>query len=292
MKTFIYDNDTLVGVSNGTLTLTEVSSAVANPIVKARHYSHKVTKNRFASFTVNGNLGVIQLGYGIRPRMKHTVSKLITGGNYCEFDRMWLDDCLPKTSETQVIGLLMTYVKTKFKHIHFIITYADGSVGNTGTIYRASNAISIGRSVVDFYILPPTTEFPEGERVHPVTMWHRHKTRKKAVLERLYPGYKRVKGTPKNGPFQNKYLYVLHKGTLKAYLREQDAGQVSGVRRGGPSPKVRFNPGDPLFGACKWPTLIAVCFSGNPRWPSVRAAYGNYGTDICFWNHQGAVRAA
>lgn len=222
MKQLIYEGEALVGITNGTLTLKEAPHSVVNPILKAHHYSHKVTKNRFLSFLVNDTLGAVQLGYGIRPRMKHTVSKLITPENYCEFDRMWLDDVLPKNSETQVIALLMSYLKTKFKRIHFVITYADGSVGNVGTIYKASNAIPIGKTVVDFYVLPPTPEFPEGERVHPVTMWHRFKTRKKEVLEKLFPGYKRIKGTLKNGPFQTKYLYVLHKGTLKAYLREQE----------------------------------------------------------------------
>lgn len=222
MKEFLSDENGLIGVTNGALTLREVASSVVSPLIIKHHYSRKVTKNHFLSFDVNNGLGALQLGYGIRPKMKHTVSKLIQEGNYCEFDRMWLDDVLPKTSETQVIGLLMSYLKTKFRDIKFVITYADGSVGNVGTIYRASNAIPIGKKVVDAYILPPTPEYPQGERVHPVTMWHRHKTRAKEFLEKTYPGYIRVKGTPKDGPFQYKFLYILHKATLKAYLREQE----------------------------------------------------------------------
>lgn len=203
-------------------------------MILAHHYSHKTTKNRFASFlvtsasldeanpdkTFHNKLGAIQLGYGIRPKMKHTVSSSITSDNYCEFDRMWLDDALPKNSESRVIGLLLSYIKTKWPQIHFIITYADGSVGNVGTIYKATNAILIGKTVVDFYILPPTEEYPDGERVHPVSLWHRHKTRKKEVLEKLHPGYTRVKGTSRAGPFQYKFLYVLHRGTRKAYEKE------------------------------------------------------------------------
>ena len=40
----------------------------------------------------------------------------------------------------------------------------------------------------DFYVLP------DGERVHPVTMWHRHKTRVMDVLQKIYPGIKKAEG--------------------------------------------------------------------------------------------------
>ena len=49
----------------------------------------------------------------------------------------------------------------------------------------------------DFYVLP------NGERVHPVTMWHRHKTRVWEVLTELYPGIKKAEG------FQLKFLKKL-----------------------------------------------------------------------------------
>jgi len=154
-------------------------------------------------------LGFIQLGYGIRPQMKHTISTDITSDNYCEFDRMWLDDILPRNSETMVIGMLLWFIKRWNPKIEYIITYADGSVGNVGTIYKASNAISIGKVPVDFYVLA------SGERVHPVTMWHRHGTRAKAALQELYPGIKHIKGTE----YQYRFLYILNDKKRKKYVR-------------------------------------------------------------------------
>lgn len=212
------------GAQNEALTLTHVHNSIVTPIITNNHYSRKTTKNRFASFLLrsrtNEGMGAIQLGYGIRPKMKHTISSLITEDNFCEFDRMWLDDILPKNSESQAISLLLFFIKAKWPSIRFIITYADGSVGNVGTIYKATNAIEIGKAIVDFYILPPTPLYPEGERVHPVTMWHRHKTRKKQFLEATYPGYQHIKGG-KFG-YQYRFLYILHKGTRKAYIDEQN----------------------------------------------------------------------
>lgn len=52
---------------------------------------------------------------------------------------------------------------------------------------RAANYKLVDRLRADFYLLP------SGERIHPVTMWHRHKTRAWAFLQRQYPGIVRVR---------------------------------------------------------------------------------------------------
>lgn len=190
-----------IGITNGKYTLKESENSIVDELVRKYHYSHKPTKNRFKSFLVNDGKGFMQLGYGIRPGIKHTIHKEIKKGNFCEFDRMWLSDELPKFSESQCIGLLLRYIKQVYPFIKFIITYADGSVGNKGIIYRATNAHYIGKIPVDFYLLPT------GERVHPVSMYHRHKTRAKNFLDKQYPGIKHIKGTE----YQYRFLYILDK---------------------------------------------------------------------------------
>jgi hypothetical protein len=99
MRQLIYTQDLIsrrpIGITDGLITLKEDSTGAADALVVEHHYSHKTTKNRFMSFLVNDGLGVLQLGYGIRPKMKHTVSADIQEGNFCEFDRMWLSDDLP-----------------------------------------------------------------------------------------------------------------------------------------------------------------------------------------------------
>lgn len=214
MKELIYI-DTLfapspIGISNGKYELRECPNEEADEVIIKHHYSHKATSNRFKSFSVNNGKGYLQLGYGIRPEMKHTISKHIKKGNYAEFDRMWLSDELPKYSESQVISLLLSYIKQVYPQICFIITYADESVGNKGTIYQATNAIRLDWIYVDFY------QLPNGERVHPVTMWHRHKTRAWETMQKLYPGIKHIKRSYK----QFRYLYVLNKKYAKEVSRE------------------------------------------------------------------------
>ncbi len=208
MKYLLYQNTLLgkkpIGISNGNFWIKECSSKEADEVIKKYHYSHKTTKNRFLSFSVNDGKGYLQLGYGIRPHMKHTIHPQITKDNYCEFDRMWLDDELPKNSESQVISLLLSYLKQTTEK-KFVITYADESAGNKGTIYKATNAIILGSVPCDFYILLT------GERVHPVSMYHRHKTRAKDFLEKQYPGIKHIKNTAR----QFRFLYILDKKMKK-----------------------------------------------------------------------------
>jgi len=221
MKTLIYENNLFgkspIGITNGRIVLKECLNSTADKIIKQHHYSKTTTKNRFKSFSINKDKGYLQLGYGIRPHMKHTISSFITKDNYCEFDRMWVSDELPKNSESQIISLLLSYIKQVYKHIDFIITYADEAVGNVGTIYKATNAIILGSVPADFYVLE------DGTRVHPVTMWHRHKTRAKSYLEGIYPNIKHIKGQYK----QFRFLYILRKKYQERYVRSNGKARGS-----------------------------------------------------------------
>ena len=71
--------------------------------------------------------------------------------------------------------------------VKVLISYADTSVGNKGTIYKAANYELIDRLQADFYLLP------SGERVHPVSMWHRHGTRAWDFLQKKYPGIAHIR---------------------------------------------------------------------------------------------------
>jgi hypothetical protein len=197
------------------INIKEVPSSLVRDLIEKHHYSHKTTPNHFLSFDVNNGLGALQLGYGIRPHKKNNISSLITVDNYCEFDRMWLSDELPKNSESQTISKLLSHLKRNHKRIKFVITYADGSAGNKGVIYQATNAIRLPPIMCDFYVLS------NGERVHPVSMWHRHKSRAWKLMQELYPGIKHIKGTKKSPLYQYRYLYILNKAMRKKFQAEK-----------------------------------------------------------------------
>ena len=177
------------------ITLMRAAKQDVDPIIAANHYSGKACRNSFCSLLVyygdHGVQGAVQIGYGIRPKLKQP--------GVVEFDRMWLDDIMPKYSETIVLSLVHKYLRHVYPEVHTLRSYADMSAGNSGTIYRAGNYTETKRLKADFYILP------DGERVHPVTMWHRHGTRKKSFLDVEYPGWKKADGE------QIQYQYQLRK---------------------------------------------------------------------------------
>ncbi len=168
----------------------------ADNIIVKHHYSKKPTKNSFLNLLVYYNdkvSGALQIGYGIQPAKIGEFNK----GEVVEFDRMWLSDEMPKFSETITLSLLNKFLKSRYKDLKAIISYSDTSVGNNGTIYKAGNYKLIDKLKADFYI----TE--QGERIHPVTMWHRHKTRAWDFLQKKYPNIKKAQG------FQLKFIYHL-----------------------------------------------------------------------------------
>lgn len=180
--------------------LMECDKAQADAIIVPHHFSHKVTKNSCLNLLVlyKGKIrGAMQIGYGIRPHIKTEKGEVLDYHQVREFDRMWLSDDMPKYSETICLSLLHKYIRATHKEIKYLISYADTSIGNKGTIYKAANYEHIDTIKADFYVLP------SGERVHPVTMWHRHKTRVWEVLTELYPGIKKAEG------FQLKFLKKL-----------------------------------------------------------------------------------
>lgn len=171
--------------------LVECDKSQADSVIVPHHFSHKVTMNSCINLLVlyNGKIsGAMQIGYGIRPHIKTEREGVLDYHKVREFDRMWLSDEMPKYSETICLSLLHHYLRATHKEIKYIISYADTSIGNNGTIYKAANYELVDILKADFYVLP------SGERIHPVTMWHRHKTRKLSVISALYDGIKKAEG--------------------------------------------------------------------------------------------------
>ena len=193
---------TAFGIRNKWLNLYPIANkSSAKEAIKLNHYSHTVPMATGATFgifhmdnTAGKADGYIMLGNGIRPLKKNTWGEDINSDNAMEIDRMWLSDEMPRNSESMALAAMIKYLK-KFTSIKYLISYSDGSVGNCGVIYKAANFHYDGAIKADFYILA------DGSRVHPVSMWHRHGTRKKEILENIYPGIIKAKGV------QHRFIY-------------------------------------------------------------------------------------
>ena len=55
-------------------------------------------------------------------------------------------DEIPRNAESWLIGQSVKHIKRKYPDVKFLISYADPSAGHLGTIYRAANWASDGRT--------------------------------------------------------------------------------------------------------------------------------------------------
>jgi hypothetical protein len=124
-----------------------IPAAVANPFVKAHHYSGKVVPNsqlHFGAF-LDGKLhGVLSYGCSMDKRKTMALVKDTGWNEFLELNRMAFDDYLPRNSESYCIGATLRMIKKQAPHIKWIISFADGTQCGDGTIYRASNFVLTG----------------------------------------------------------------------------------------------------------------------------------------------------
>lgn len=196
-----------------------IPSKVANPFVKAHHYSGKVVNNsslHFGAF-LDGKLhGVLSYGPSTD---KRRILPLVEGtgwNNYLELNRMAFDDYLPRNSESYCIGKTLRMIKKQAPHIKWVISFADGCSCGDGTIYRASNFVLTGIKENNAILL-----LPNGEKTHQLSITS-SPTQKRAELDGKslieisggaasinayckYTGAKKLKG------FQLRYIYFIDK---------------------------------------------------------------------------------
>jgi len=130
---------------NGSLLIKPVSKQIAKELIVNNHYSHKWNDagfgvHNFGIFRVEDEdtcLGVASYGY-----MKMLYAKIFTHPNpdgwMCELNRLWINDCLGKNSETILIAASIKMLRKIDPNIVAIQSFADGRLG-CGTIYKAAN---------------------------------------------------------------------------------------------------------------------------------------------------------
>ncbi len=176
----------------------EIPSKLANDLICKNHYSRTFARGvqfNIGIFYENELYGVAQFGYGIRPQK---TCQWVSGTNpneYLELNRLWLDDSLGKNSESRAISLCLKYIKKMKSELKWIISFADGMMGKVGTIYQATNFIYTGfRNDGGIWMTK------DGDRLHNISLWHKHKTQSRDVLEGIY-------GTPLYKVFGGQYRY-------------------------------------------------------------------------------------
>ena len=67
------------------------------------------------------------------------------GGRCWELARLWIDDTMPKNSETWFIAKTIILIRKQNPEIEGLVSFADPSAGHNGTIYKAGNWWADGR---------------------------------------------------------------------------------------------------------------------------------------------------
>lgn len=80
--------------------------------------------------------------------------------NSMEIRRMAIVDESPKNSESYFLGKICWYMK-KYSTVDCLLSFADLSVGHTGTIYKAANFEKVAETAPTLHI------FWRGKRYHP-----------------------------------------------------------------------------------------------------------------------------
>lgn len=142
-----------------------IPASVANPFVKAHHYSGKVVNNsqlHFGAF-LDGKLhGVLSYGPSMR---KDTLIGVVEGtpwNGFIELNRMAFDEYLPRNSESYCIGATLRMIRKQAPQVKWVVSFADGTQCGDGTIYRASNFILTGITKNSAIILLPDNSTVAG----------------------------------------------------------------------------------------------------------------------------------
>lgn len=150
------------------IVLKVIPSNVANPFIKAHHYSGKIVTNsclHFGAF-LDGNLhGVMSYGPSTDKRRLIGLVKGTGWNNFIELNRMAFDERLPRFSESHCIAQSLKLIKRNAPQIKWVVSFADGCSCGDGTIYRASNFILTGITENKSLLL-----LPSGEKIHQLSL--------------------------------------------------------------------------------------------------------------------------
>lgn len=204
------------------ISLKIINPRLANKIIEENHYSRTSVKGvvyHIGFFYENTLRGIAQFGYGIMPTKTAQWVEGTNRNEFLELNRLWLDDSLGFNSESYVISQSLKLVKKLNPKLKWVISFADGMMGKNGIIYQSTNFIYSGyrKDGGVWYT-------KDGDRLHSVSLWHKHKTIQRNVLEDIYgtPLYKVFGGQYRYFFFYDRKLIKNLKVPILPYPKKQD----------------------------------------------------------------------
>lgn len=140
----IFGSREIIGFGSNLFYVKEIPKALSNELIIKNHYSHKVagfatTYIYLGVFIDNNLLGTLQFGFAMNAASMDKVVSNTGIYEYLELNRMWLDDSAKRNSESIAISYAVRYLRSKFKKIKWIQSFADERCGGLGIVYQAAN---------------------------------------------------------------------------------------------------------------------------------------------------------
>lgn len=132
----------IVGFGSDDFSVKEIDRNKANDIIVKNHYSGKITNHSYIHlgvFIYEKMVGVLQTGYAMNPASGGGIIEGTASDEFCELNRMWLDDIAPRNSESMAISYMIKYIRAKYPKMRFLMSFADERCGGFGIVYQAAN---------------------------------------------------------------------------------------------------------------------------------------------------------
>lgn len=202
------------------LTIKQITETEALEVVFDNHYSKimpRLTKYYLGGFIDDVLVGVITLGWGVRP--VHTIKLLFPSLDRCDYfeiGKMCMREDMPRNSESVFLSRTIAWIRAN-TNAKILFTWADGILGKPGYVYQAANFLYGGFIWTDLYIADT------GEKVHPRTSQSMTRDddskygRRPKLAELRQKGWNHYRGK------QFRYIYFLcDKRTRKDLLKESE----------------------------------------------------------------------
>lgn len=123
------------GPTMTTLEVEKIGAGMATDLVVTHHYLHRRPPISYAYGIFNDGELLGCVTYGV-PASRHLQKSACPTqpGNVLELNRLWLDDILPRNTESWFVSRTLKMLPPRI-----IVSYADPVHGHAGYIYRALN---------------------------------------------------------------------------------------------------------------------------------------------------------
>jgi len=145
----------VVGWRKGDLVCEPIARNIANRLIVQHHYSRKFYNASYLHYGAwwKGDLvGVAQYGYAMNPASQGGVVAGTGMREYLELNRLWVDDRMPRNTESAFLSLTLKTIKASTP-VGWVQSFADERCRLFGAVYQACSFQYIGEHTSTFWEL-------------------------------------------------------------------------------------------------------------------------------------------